>query len=112
MESSCWILGDRGDRPQFELDGCEHAGRGVAPLAVGGRFRLQFGNPSSGDHELSPVLAGRPGQLPGVDEVLTSPDVDRLLADAETVSDLPDRPAGIDEIEDLAPELGRVTTGR
>ncbi|GAB2826006.1 hypothetical protein GCM10027073_64040 [Streptomyces chlorus] len=77
---------------------------------MGGRFRLQFGDPSACSYGFDSILAGRSGQLPDVDEVLTAPDMERLFADAEVVSDLPDRPAGIHEIEDLAPELGRVPT--
>lgn len=51
------------------------------------------------------------GQLPGVGEVLTASDVDRLFTGAEVVGNPSDGPAGFDGSEDLVPELGRVTTG-
>lgn len=53
----------------------------------------------------------RAGQLTCVDEVLATPDVDRLVADAEEPGDLGDFPSGRDEIEDLAAEFGRIAAG-
>jgi hypothetical protein len=59
-----------------------------------GQFRLQFGDAASGGHKLGLFAAGRPGQSTDVDEVLTAPDVDRLLADTEVMAIcLMDRPA-------------------
>ncbi len=83
-----------------------HRGPAAAAVVAAG-----FGDPPSCGHQLGLVLAGRPRQPSGVDEVLMAPDIDRLLADVEVVGNLPGRLAGFDEIEDLAPELGRVTTG-
>jgi hypothetical protein len=55
--------------------------------------------------------AGRAGQLPGFDELLAAPDVDRLLADVEISGDLGDTPSGGDKLKDLAAELGWVPLG-
>lgn len=89
----------------------------VEPLAIttlAPGTKLSSGRPAPrkrwGCHQLGLVITGRPRQSARVDEVLTTPDINRLLADAEVVSNLPDRPTGFDEIEDLAPELSRVTT--
>lgn len=76
-----------------------------------GQLRLQFGDPPSCGYELGLDLAGRSGTLPGVDEMLTTPDIDRLFTDAKVMGDLPDRPTGVDKIKDFAAELGRVTAG-
>jgi hypothetical protein len=43
-----------------------------------------------------------------VDAVLAPPAVDRRLADAKRLGDLGDRPAGLDQVQHLAAELGRI----
>jgi hypothetical protein len=43
-----------------------------------------------------------------VDAVLAAPGVDRPVADAQCLGDLGDRPARLDQIQDLAAELQRV----
>jgi hypothetical protein len=74
---------------------------------VDGQLGLQCGDTLAGRSELGHVAAVRTRQLPRIDEVLTTPDIDRLVADAEEPGDLGDLPPGYDEIENLAAELGR-----
>lgn len=42
---------------------------------------------------------------------LTAPHVDGLLADSQELGDFSDLAAGLDQVQDLAAELGRITTG-
>lgn len=70
-----------------------------------GQLGLQLGDAFAGRSELGLVDAGRAGQLPSIDEVLATPDIDRLVADAEEPGDLGDLPSGCDEIENLTTEL-------
>jgi hypothetical protein len=74
-------------------------------------LRLQLGDPPARCDQLGVVGAGDPGQLPGVDQMLAVPDVDGLLADVQTCSNLGDTAASGDQVEDLATELWRVTLG-
>lgn len=48
----------------------------------------------AGHHADGTVAAGRAGQLPSIDEVLATPDIERLVADAEELGDLGDFPSG------------------
>ncbi|MFD8132649.1 hypothetical protein [Streptomyces mirabilis] len=72
---------------------------------------LQLGDTLAGRSEFGQVAAGRAGQLPCIDEVLATPDLDRRVADAEELGDLGGLPSGCDEINDLAAELGRTAVG-
>jgi hypothetical protein len=78
---------------------------------VDGQLGLQLGDTLAGRSELGQVTAVRAGQLPCIDEVLATPDIDRLVADAEEPGDLGDLPSGCDEIEYLVlqPEILRVS---
>lgn len=76
-----------------------------------GQLRLQLGDALTGRSQLGLLGNGRTGNLPGVDAVLATPDVDRLLADAEKLGGLGDLAAGLDQIKDPAAELGRIAAG-
>lgn len=76
-----------------------------------GQLRLQLGDALTGRSQLGLLGSGRTGNLPGVDAVLATPDVDRLLADAEKLGDLGDLAAGLDQIKDPAAELERIAAG-
>jgi heme-degrading monooxygenase HmoA len=54
------------------------------------------------------LAAGQAGFQAAVDAVLAAPGVDRLAADAQRLGDLGDRPASLDQVQDLAAELGWV----
>jgi hypothetical protein len=75
---------------------------------VDGQLGLQFGDALAGRGQFGQITAGRTGQLPRIDEVLATPDIDRLVADAEEPGNLDAPPSGCDEIENLAAELGRI----
>lgn len=61
---------------------------------------------------LGQVLGHLHRNLPGIDEMLTAPVVDRLIADPEIVRDLRDRSARLDEIKHLTAELRRIAAGQ
>lgn len=65
---------------------------GGAP--VDGQLGLQLGDALAGRGQFGQVAAGRARQLPRIDEVLATPDIDRLVADAEELGNLGDLPSG------------------
>nr|WP_181647474.1 hypothetical protein [Streptomyces sp. WAC00263] len=78
---------------------------------VDGQLGPQLGGTLAGRSKFGQVAAGRAGQLPCVDEVLATTDIDHPVADAEELGDLGGLPSGCDEINDLAAELGRTAAG-
>jgi hypothetical protein len=64
-----------------------------------GQFALQLRDPPPGRDQLSVVSRGHAGLLAGVDEVLLAPGVNRLATDLHFERDLPDRPAGLQQIQ-------------
>lgn len=60
--------------------------------AVNGQLSLQLGDPPARGDQLSRIAAGDARYLPGIDEVLTAPVPDRLVAYAEELGHLGDRP--------------------
>jgi hypothetical protein len=62
--------------------------------AVDRDLGLKLGDPPTGGDELGVVGTGRAGQLTGVDQLLTPPGVDGLVADVEISGDLRDATAG------------------
>jgi hypothetical protein len=67
---------------------------------------LQLSNPALGRGQLGLLAAGQARFQAAVDAVLAAPGVDRLIADAQRLGDLGDRPPGLDQVQDLAAELG------
>jgi hypothetical protein len=59
-----------------------------------GDFGLEFGDARGAGHQLGVLAAGRSPQLPGVDQILPPPHVDRLLADNQVGNDLSHRTTG------------------
>src|SRR4029079_14236286 len=74
---------------------------------MNGDFGLQLGDAPASCHQLRVLATGPPGQLAGVDQMLTPPDVDRL-ANSQIGSDLSHRTARGNQIKDLAAELRRI----
>jgi hypothetical protein len=67
--------------------------------AVDGQFRLQLGDALAGGHQLLVIGGGHPRHLPGVDEVLTAPVVDRLIADLQIRRHLRHAAAGLEQVQ-------------
>lgn len=76
-----------------------------------GDLSLQLADALVGRTELGQFGAVEPGQLSGVDELLLTPGVDRLVTDVQIGGDLRDRTAGGDKVEHLATELFGKTLG-
>jgi hypothetical protein len=76
-----------------------------------GHLGLQLADALVGRAELGQFGAVESGQLPGVDQFLAAPAIDRLVADTEVDGDLGDRTAGGHEVEHLAAELFGITLG-
>jgi len=70
--------------------------------------RSELGDPFVRRDQLDMITARDPRDLSRVDEMLASPDVDRLIGDTEIGGDASDSAASIEAIRDLAPELGRI----
>lgn len=77
---------------------------GGAPVHF--QFGLQLGDAPTSRDELGQVGRGDAPQLPRVDELLTTPVVDRLITDLKVVDQLRDRTARLQQVEHFAPELG------
>jgi hypothetical protein len=73
-----------------------------------GNFGFELGDAPTGRDQFGVLAAGPAGQLPGIDQMLTAPDIDRLLADGQVDGDLSTRATRGDEIKDLAAELGGI----
>jgi hypothetical protein len=80
----------------------------LAGAAVDRQRCLQLRYPLARRGELGVLAAGGARQPAGVNQVLSPPGVDGLLADPQVRCDLRDRPAGLDQIDHLAAELGWV----
>jgi hypothetical protein len=76
--------------------------------AGGARLGLQLGDAALGHRQLTLLGAGQPWLKTAVDPVLAAPGVDRLGADPQRLGDLGERPAGVDQIQDLAAKLRRI----
>jgi len=70
-----------------------------------GQLGLQLEDPTPGCHQFVVLLAAQAGRQALVDAVLTTPGGDRLGTDPQRLSDLSDRPSGLDQVQDLAAEL-------
>ena len=70
-----------------------------------GQLGLQLEDPTPGRHQFVVLLAAQAGRQALVDAVLTTPGGDRLGTDPQRLSDLSDRPSGLDQVQDLAAEL-------
>ncbi len=91
--------------------GGHHIAEQVRGPAMDGQFGFQLCDaPASGD-QFGVVAAGHAGHLPEIDQLLTSPGVDRLIADVEIVRDLSDGAPKSNEIKDLPAELCGVAAG-
>src|SRR5665811_836098 len=71
-------------------------------------FSLELSDPPLHRHQLCDLVGGQPRSLAGVDQHLTAPLVDRLVAHAEIASDRRNRPPHSKQIQNLATELGRI----
>jgi hypothetical protein len=69
---------------------------------------LQLGDAALGRAQLGLLAAGQAGFQAAVDAVLAAPGLDRLVGDPQCLGDLSYRPAGLDQVQDLAAELGRI----
>ena len=78
----------------------------------GGRdeFRLQFADAPHGRRGFPPLGGRQTRYEPSVDLFLTSPRVDRLIADAEVAGEIGDAPPGGEEIECPSTRLGWTAT--
>jgi hypothetical protein len=76
-----------------------------------GHLGLQLADALIGCAELGQFGAVQPSQPTAVDQLLTPPVVDGLIADTEVGCDLGDRAAGSHQIEDFAAELFGITLG-
>lgn len=76
-----------------------------------GDLGLELGDPPTRCGQLGVLAVGRTRKLPGVDQLLVAPDIDRLFADVEIGGDLRDPTVGGEQIEDLAAELGWIPLG-
>ena len=59
------------------------------------QLRLQFGNPPTRRDQLHLVGRGDTRQLAGVDQILTTPVVDRLITDLKVAGQVGHRPASL-----------------
>ena len=87
-----------------------HAIELLRRVPVDGQLALQLGDTPTRGGRLGVLAARDTRDPPGVDQVLTTSHMDRLVADAERLGDLLDRTAGLDQVQDLAAELGRMGT--
>jgi hypothetical protein len=69
---------------------------------VDGDLGLELGDAPTGRGQVGVLAAGPAGQLPGVDQMLTAPDIDRLLADGQVGGDLSYRPSSDQVAVDVA----------
>jgi hypothetical protein len=69
---------------------------------------LQLRDPPPGRGQLALLGTGQARFHAAVDAVLAAPGVDRLIADAQRLGDLGDRPASLDQVQHLAAELRRI----
>jgi hypothetical protein len=69
---------------------------------------LQLRDPLPRSHQLRLIGAGHARDLAAVDQLLPSPRVYDLRADAQVIGDLRDRPPRGHQIQDLPPELRRI----
>ena len=76
----------------------------TASSASSSRMRLRTAASSTDSAVVTPGLS------PPIDQILVAPVVDRLARHTELLGDLSDRRARLDQIQDLAPELGRITS--
>jgi hypothetical protein len=83
----------------------------LAGTLVDRQLGLQLRDPTPGRCQLCLLRRGQSWLVAGVDAVLPAPGVDRLVADLEVMRDLRDRAASLEQVEDLATELRRVTPG-
>jgi hypothetical protein len=72
---------------------------------------LQLGDASARSHQLRVISAGHPRNLTAVEQLLP-PRIGHLRADIQIMRDLSDRSARSLQIENLPPELRRVTPRR
>jgi hypothetical protein len=70
------------------------------------QFGLQLGDAALGRDQLGLLAAAQARLETPIDAVLPAPGGDRLVADAQHLGDLSDRPAGLDQVQHLAAELG------
>lgn len=76
------------------------------------QFRFQLGDALARGHELGRLAAGDPWHLPGIDELLAAPVIDRLIAEPEIMRDLRNRATRFNKIKNLAAELRGVAAGQ
>jgi hypothetical protein len=67
---------------------------------------LQLGDAAFSRDQLGLLAAGQARFQAAVDAVLAPPGVDRLIADAQRLGNPGDRSASLDQVQDLAAELG------
>jgi hypothetical protein len=60
---------------------------------------LQLRDPAFGRGQLALLSTGQARFQAAVDAVLAAPGVDRLIADAQRLGDLGDRPPGLDQVQ-------------
>jgi len=73
------------------------------------KLGLELADPALGRGQLLALKGRQPGDEPPVNLLLAAPGVDRLIADPEIAGNIGDFAPGLDEVNDAAPELGRVT---
>lgn len=71
---------------------------------------LELADPFPSRHQLRRLRGRQPSLETAVDAVLTSPRVDRLLADAEIGCDLTDLATGLHQLQHAPAELRRIPT--
>jgi hypothetical protein len=74
------------------------------------QFGLELSDAPPGGPQLVSLGRRQTGDESRVDLLLTAPDVDGLVADAEVASQIADPPSGGEEIEDASSKLGWIPT--